>query len=62
VILSTVYLTADRDYYLIVVQDGCADRRPEVHTLLMEKVFPRQGSVVSSKDESVQPKIDKNNA
>ena len=40
VILSTVRLAADLDYHLIVVEDGCADRDPEVHTLLMEKVFP----------------------
>jgi nicotinamidase-related amidase len=48
VILSTVRLAADLDYHLIVVEDGCADRDPEVHRLLMEKVFPRQGTVVSS--------------
>ena len=46
VILSTVRLAADLDYNLIVVEDGCADRDPEVHQLLMEKVFPRQGTVV----------------
>jgi nicotinamidase-related amidase len=50
VILSTVRLAADLDYNLFVVEDGCADRDPEVHKLLMEKVFPRQGTVVSSKD------------
>jgi len=50
VILSTVRLAADLDYQLIVVEDGCADRDLEVHKLLMEKVFPRQGSVVSSKE------------
>ena len=50
VILSTVRLAADLDYRLIVVEDGCADRDPEVHKLLMEKVFPRQASVVSSKE------------
>jgi nicotinamidase-related amidase len=50
VILSTVRLAADLDYHLIVVEDGCADRDPEVHKVLMEKVFPRQGSVVSAKD------------
>jgi nicotinamidase-related amidase len=50
VILSTVRLAADLDYHLIVVEDGCADRDPEVHKLLMEKVFPRQGTVVSAKD------------
>ena len=50
VILSTVRLAADLDYQLIVVEDGCADRDMEVHKLLMEKVFPRQGTVVSSKE------------
>jgi nicotinamidase-related amidase len=48
VILSTVRLAADLDYHLIVVEDGCADRDPEVHNLLMEKVFPRQATVVSA--------------
>jgi hypothetical protein len=43
-------LAADFDYHLIVVEDGCADRDPDVHKLLMEKVFPRQGIVVSAKD------------
>jgi nicotinamidase-related amidase len=49
VILSTVRLAADLDYQLIVVEDGCADRDPEVHKLLMDKVFPRQATVVNSK-------------
>src|ERR671934_1807160 len=48
VILSTVRLAADLDYHVIVVEDGCADRDPEVHQLLMEKVFPRQATVVSA--------------
>ena len=43
-------LAADLDYHLIVVEDGCADRDPEVHQLLMAKVFPRQGTVVRAKD------------
>ena len=50
VILSTVRLAADLDYNLVVVEDGCADRDPEVHRVLMEKVFPRQGTVVSSEE------------
>jgi len=50
VILSTVRLAADLDYHLIVVEDGCADRDPEVHKLLMEKVFPRQATLVSAKN------------
>ena len=50
VILSTVRYGADADYQLVVVEDGCADRDLEVHRLLMEKVFPRQATVVSSKE------------
>ena len=48
VILSTVRYAADADYQLIVVEDGCADRDPEVHTLLMEKIFPRQATITNS--------------
>jgi nicotinamidase-related amidase len=50
VILSTVRLAADLDYHMIVVEDGCADRDTEVHKVLMEKVFPRQATVVSAKE------------
>jgi isochorismate hydrolase len=31
-----------------VVEDGCADPNPDVHQMLMEKVFPRQADVISS--------------
>ncbi len=48
VILSTVRYAADADFRMVVVEDGCADRDPEVHTLLMEKVFPRQATVASA--------------
>lgn len=47
VVLSTVRDAADRDYRLIVLRDACADRDPEVHALLMEKVFPRQARVIA---------------
>jgi nicotinamidase-related amidase len=50
VILSAVRHGADADYQLIVVEDGCADPDPEVHRFLMERVFPRQASVVSSEE------------
>jgi nicotinamidase-related amidase len=50
VILSTVRQAADLDYHLIVVEDGCVDRNPEVHRCLMELVFPSQATVVSSQD------------
>jgi nicotinamidase-related amidase len=48
VILSTVRYAADADYRLVVVEDGCADRDAEVHTLLMQRLFPRQATVVSA--------------
>lgn len=50
VILSTVRYAADSDYTIFVVEDGCADLDPEVHKTLMEKVFTKQGSVVSAKE------------
>lgn len=48
VVLSTVRHAADFDYRVVVVEDGCVDPDPEVHRVLMEKVFPRQAEVVQS--------------
>jgi nicotinamidase-related amidase len=48
VVLSTVRHAADEDYRLVVVEDACADVDPEVHRVLMEKVLPRQATVVQS--------------
>ena len=45
VVLSTLRQAADLDYRLTVLADGCADRDPEVHRLLTEKVFPGQAEV-----------------
>ena len=50
VVLSTVRDAADHDYRLYVLEDGCADRDPEVHDLLMRKVFPRQAWVIQVAD------------
>ena len=47
VVLSTLREAADRDYRLLVLTDGCADRDPEVHRVLIEKVFPRQAEIAS---------------
>ncbi len=49
-VLSTVRWAADIDYQLIVLSDCCADQDDEVHRVLMEKVFPRQASVVTSQE------------
>ncbi len=47
VVLSTVRQAADADYELVVLSDCCADRDPEVHRCLMEKVFPRQAKIMT---------------
>ena len=47
-VLSTVRCAADMDYKLIVLSDCCADRDDEVQHVLMEKLFPRQATVVTS--------------
>jgi nicotinamidase-related amidase len=47
VVLSTVRQAADLDYGLVVLADACADSDPEVHRVLLEKVFPRQADVVT---------------
>lgn len=50
VVLSTVRDAADRDYRLYVLEDACADRDPEVHRVLVQKVLPRQAWVISTTD------------
>jgi nicotinamidase-related amidase len=46
VVLSTLRMAADLDYELTVLRDACADGDDEVHRVLMDKVFPRQASVM----------------
>ncbi|MFC4501156.1 MULTISPECIES: cysteine hydrolase family protein [Streptomyces] len=50
VVLSTLRQAADLDYRLTVLSDACADADPEVHRVLLEKVFPRQASVLTTDD------------
>ena len=45
VVLSTLRQAADLDYQLTVLSDGCLDGDPEVHRVLMDKVFARQAAV-----------------
>jgi len=47
VVLSTLRQAADLDYRLTVLSDGCLDADPEVHRVLLEKVFPRQAEVLT---------------
>ncbi len=50
VVLSTVRAAADLDYSIAVVSDACADGDAEVHRVLMEKIFPRQATVVTAQE------------
>jgi nicotinamidase-related amidase len=47
VVLSTVREAYDQDYELTVLSDLCADFDAEVHSVLINKVFPRQAGVES---------------
>ncbi len=49
VVLSTVREAADKDYQLTVLSDLCADFDEQVHSLLLEKIFPRQAAVITSR-------------
>lgn len=48
VVLSTVRDGSDRDYRLFVLADCCADADPEVHDVLLHKVFPRQAEIIAA--------------
>ncbi len=47
VVLSTVRDASDRDYRVLVLADATADREPDVHAFLIERIFPRQADVVT---------------
>ena len=46
VVLSTIREASDKDFSIIVLEDGCADREADTHHFLMEKIFPRQAEVM----------------
>ncbi|MDH6710586.1 nicotinamidase-related amidase [Kitasatospora sp. MAA19] len=50
VVLSTLREAADADYRLFLLADAVADPDPEVHRVLVEKVFPRQAEIVTTAD------------
>ena len=47
-VLSTVRWAVDVNYNFIVVADACSDPDAEVHRVLTEKVYPRQGVVMDT--------------
>lgn len=50
VVLSTIKDAADKDYSIYVLSDCCADPEEEIHQMLINKIFPRQANVITSKD------------
>ena len=48
VVLSTLRYAADCDYGLVVAHDCCSDSDPDVHEILVKKVFVRAATVVTS--------------
>ncbi|WP_205875633.1 cysteine hydrolase family protein [Mycobacterium camsae] len=50
VVLSTLREAADRDYRIIVLRDCVADADPELHDLLMNRVFPSQADAMTARD------------
>jgi nicotinamidase-related amidase len=47
-VLSAVRWATDINYKFVVVADACSDADPEVHRVLTEKVYPRQGTVMTT--------------
>jgi nicotinamidase-related amidase len=50
VVLSTLLEASDADYRLIVIKDCCADLDAELHTCLIDKLFPRRADVISAEE------------
>jgi nicotinamidase-related amidase len=49
-VMSTLRWAADINYKLYLVSDCCADRDPELHKVLLEKVFYHQSKVIPAKE------------
>ncbi len=50
VVLSTLLDASDMDYRLAVIKDCCAEMDVDVHTVLVDKVFPRIAAVISANE------------
>ncbi|WP_405495513.1 cysteine hydrolase family protein [Streptomyces sp. NBC_00096] len=48
VVLSTVLDAADRDYKIYLLSDGVTDPDPEVHRVLLDKVFPSRAQLIDT--------------
>jgi hypothetical protein len=49
---STVREVADKDYQLTVLSDLCADVDSEPHSILINKIFPRQAEVMTGQERA----------
>ncbi|MFE9118183.1 cysteine hydrolase family protein [Streptomyces sp. NPDC007172] len=47
VVLSTLWRAIDLDFGLTVLADACLDTDPEVHHMLIERLFPRWADVLT---------------
>ncbi|MBO8185099.1 cysteine hydrolase family protein [Streptomyces spirodelae] len=50
VVLSTLCQANDLDFGLTVLADACLDTDPEVHQMLIDRLFPRWAEVVTVED------------
>jgi nicotinamidase-related amidase len=50
VTLATLLDAFDADYRLIVLKDLCHDQDPTVHECLVDKIFPRYATVITSSE------------
>jgi nicotinamidase-related amidase len=55
VVLSTLRNAADLDYDLTVLGDGCVDGDPELHRMLLQRVFPTHARVVTVVEWTADP-------
>ena len=50
VVLATLLEASDRDFRLVVIADCCADLDPDLHTWLIERLFPKHAVVITATD------------
>jgi nicotinamidase-related amidase len=48
VVLSTLLDAVDADFCVVMVTDCCADSDAELHTVLMDRLFPKRARAVTS--------------
>ena len=50
VVLATARHASDLDYRVLLVEDCCADSKPEIHDFLFQHLFPRETDIVTSQE------------